>query len=131
MKISAERELDYPIVFVADPANPTVEAPEVPRGHTVAATENTVAVIVRSYVDGSVKLTLLDEPPSSDQALFEVFAGVVHTPTKRLAIIAPPDEQLLSAVVTAEKTAFEVFVDDREHASDLYVLLKHQESVGR
>lgn len=100
----------HAIVFVLDPGHPDPIVPEFVPGEPVAANATCISVATLPEVDGEVAIRIGDDPASPE--LEEVFAGVVETPGRRLAVLTSDGRVVLETAVSEDVSRMMIAVDD-------------------
>jgi hypothetical protein len=115
----------YPIVFVMDFSNDAVKIPEYDPRHVAASNNTCVSVRTIADVDGEVTVFLADSPPSHADGLgCHVFTGDIQAPSGAVAVVTSENEKLLEHSVGKETVELQIFVDDEDHPSKVWVFAK-------
>ncbi|WP_437516466.1 hypothetical protein [Sorangium sp. So ce1099] len=112
----------YPIIFVFDPSNETMDVPAYDSGRLVSFNNSCVSVRTITDVDGDVTATLVVELPIETAAgSTEVFRGIIDTPGGTVALVTSENQTLLDAKVNRSRVPVRVLVDDETHPARIWV----------
>jgi hypothetical protein len=108
------------ILFVFDPTCRNVAVPSHVDGQLTAATATCVSVGTQADVDGETEV-LLDVDPVVPASLQRVFAGVIATPSKRVAVVTSQFERVLEIDAPDETASISIWVDDLRNPAQVTV----------
>jgi hypothetical protein len=101
------------ILFLFDRGNNAVAIPEYVDGQLVVSNASCVSVGTQAAVDGEVTISLESKTPSAPATgLQKVFSGILHAPSRKLAVVTAEDRTVLECVVSSGTPEVEVWTDD-------------------
>lgn len=112
--------VDHAILFVLDPASSEITIPEYDPDVPVASNDTCLSVKVRAAVDGDVQVHIGQsrELRSSSPV---VFNGKLTTPSGRIVVVTPSNEEVVSFENEDETAELTVRLDSVEGASEVWV----------
>jgi hypothetical protein len=115
----------FPILFVCDFNNGDMVVPEYDETTIVSSNDTCVSVRTIADVDGSVTVSLSTSLPREAALEGHIeFAGVIKTPSGKVAAVTSENVKLLEIEVGADRTRLEVAVDDDQHPSRVWIAAK-------
>lgn len=113
------------ILFVFDRGDKSVRIPDYIDGQLVASNDSCVSIGTQAAVDGDVTVTLeAASSPSLLSGLQNVFAGVVHAPSHKLAIVSADGQTVLESDVASDRPRLEIWADDLRNPARIAVVAR-------
>ncbi len=123
-------ESSYAVVFIDDPNNPNIRAPDYKTGQAVLANESTISLAIQSYVDGpfvaamGLKSDYDDESqPVHEDQLIPVFRGVIEAPNRRLVLSTADEDDYITIDTNTDRPTVEIYVDEPGMAAYALILI--------
>ena len=105
--------VEHARIFILDPCNKNVIAPEYVMGRAIASNATCVSVATISEVDGEVTVHLHRQPTGTPPLRHQkVFEGFIETPGNRLAVVTSTFARILEIEVANVRTSVSVFIND-------------------
>lgn len=112
--------VDHAILFIFDPASSDIKIPEYDPSVPVASNNACLSVNVRAAVDGDVQVHI-GQSPEIRLSSPVVFNGKLTTPSGRIVVVTPSNEEVVSFENEDETAELTVRLDSFEGASEVWV----------
>lgn len=113
----------HPIVFVMDFSSDAVEIPEYESDKITASNSTCVSVRTIADVDGEEVTVFLDGSRAFDGRELgrRVFSGEIQLPNGTVSVVTSENEKLLEHSVGKKSAEIQIFVDDEEHPTKIWI----------